>query len=51
MSPGYEEPFDFVGGLAMGNGALVIPAGSTLQIVNFGSSPCFYYLDGEYIKP
>ena len=51
MSPGYTDPFDFVGALTRGNGSMVVPAGATLQIVNVGTLPCFYYLDGQYIQP
>jgi hypothetical protein len=37
------------GGFAMGQGALVLPAGSQLQIVARDGVTCDYYIDGEYI--
>ena len=38
------------GGMAQGNGTLVVPAGSNLQ-VKAASGDCVYYMDGEYVTP
>ena len=39
------------GGFAIGLGALVLPAGSELQLVARAGATCQYYIDGEYLKP
>ena len=39
------------GGFAIGLGALVLPAGSELQLVARDGVTCQYYIDGEYITP
>jgi hypothetical protein len=48
MDPGARSSF---GGFAMGLGALVLPAGSALQLAARDDVVCRHYIDGEYLIP
>jgi hypothetical protein len=48
-SPGHSVVGQY-GGLAQGYGALVVPAGSSIQISSW-LVDCNYYIEGEYITP
>jgi hypothetical protein len=48
MDPAGRSSF---GGFAMGMGALVLPAGSALQLAARDGVICQYYIDGEYLIP